>query len=182
MNTLNKCIRHFITITKHKYYVTRLCFKCGYYKRGLLHDLSKYGPTEFLASAKYWQGSSSPIDAEKVEKGYSMAWFHHKGHNPHHWEYWIDNLSSKQNTPHKIPYEYVVEMVCDWIAAGIVYGGHKVDFNTPYSEPLEYHEAHKHERLLHEDTEFMIDTFLIIIEEFGVNAFCEMARCFKDIY
>lgn len=111
-----------------------------------------------------------------------MAWFHHKGHNPHHWEYWIDNLSSKQNTPHKIPYEYVVEMVCDWIAAGIVYGGHKVDFNTPYSEPLEYHEAHKHERLLHEDTEFMIDTFLIIIEEFGVNAFCEMARCFKDIY
>lgn len=28
--------------------VLRYCFKCGLYKQGLLHDLSKYGITEFL--------------------------------------------------------------------------------------------------------------------------------------
>ena len=110
----NKYIRHFKTITKHKYYVMKFCFKCGFYKRGLLHDLSKYGKTEFCSSARYFQGTSSPIDAEKNEKGYSLAWQHHKGHNPHHWEYWIDNVGTYKNTPCKIPYEYVVEMICDW--------------------------------------------------------------------
>ena len=39
---MNKYIKHFITITRHKYYVMKFCFKCGLYKRGLLHDLSKY--------------------------------------------------------------------------------------------------------------------------------------------
>ena len=42
-----------ITITKHKYYVMKFCFKCGLYKRGVLHDLSKYSFIEFFSSAKY---------------------------------------------------------------------------------------------------------------------------------
>ena len=45
---MKKYIKHFKTITKHKYYVMKFCFKCGFYKRGILHDLSKYGLTEFL--------------------------------------------------------------------------------------------------------------------------------------
>lgn len=81
---MKKYIKHFITITKHMYYVRKFCFKCGFYKRGLLHDLSKYSPIEFFSSARYFQGTSSPIDAEKKAKGYSLAWQHHKGHNPHH--------------------------------------------------------------------------------------------------
>ena len=43
-----KLINHLKTINKHKYYVTMLCFKCGLYKQGLLHDLSKYSPTELI--------------------------------------------------------------------------------------------------------------------------------------
>ena len=52
-----KLINHLKTINKHKYYVTMLCFKCGLYKQGLLHDLSKYSPTELKTGAKYWVGS-----------------------------------------------------------------------------------------------------------------------------
>lgn len=70
---MNKYISHLKTISKHKYYVMKFCFKCGIYRRGIMHDLSKFGPTEFLSSAKYYQGDSSPIDAEKREKGYSLA-------------------------------------------------------------------------------------------------------------
>ena len=33
------------------------CFKIGLYKQGLLHDLSKYSPTEFLVGCKYYQGN-----------------------------------------------------------------------------------------------------------------------------
>lgn len=109
MNNIEKYLKHFKTITKHKFYVMKFCFKCGKYKRGLLHDLSKFGPTEFFSSAKYFQGTSSPIDAEKREKGYSLAWQHHKGHNPHHWEYWIDNIGTYKNTACKIPYDYVID-------------------------------------------------------------------------
>ena len=94
MSNMEKYLKHFKTITKHKFYVMKFCFRCGKFKRGLLHDLSKYGITEFCSSAKCFQGTRSPIDAEKNKKGYSLAWQHHKGHNPHHWEYWIDNIGT----------------------------------------------------------------------------------------
>ena len=85
-----KLINHLKTINKHKYYVTMLCFKCGLYKQGLLHDLSKYSPTELKTGAKYWVGTRSPNSIERETIGYSTAWLHHKGRNKHHWEYWID--------------------------------------------------------------------------------------------
>lgn len=60
------------------------CFKVGLYKQGLLHDLSKYSWEEFRIGVKYYQGDRSPNAAEKEEKGYSVAWLHHKGRNKHH--------------------------------------------------------------------------------------------------
>ena len=67
-----------------------LCFKCGLYKQGLLHDLSKYSPTELKTGVKYWVGTRSPNSIERETIGYSTAWLHHKGRNKHHWEYWVD--------------------------------------------------------------------------------------------
>lgn len=177
---MKKYIKHFITITKHKYYVGKFCFKCGLYKRGILHDLSKYSLTEFFSSARYFQGTSSPIDAEKREKGYSLAWQHHKGHNPHHWEYWIDNVGTYKNTPCKIPYEYVIEMICDWLGAGIVYSKNKPNYNKPYSEPLKYYNKCKSERIFHKETQLLIEYYLNIIEADGINYFCNMIRKKND--
>lgn len=37
----------------------RYCFRIGLYKQGLLHDLSKYSPTEFLVGAKYYQETAA---------------------------------------------------------------------------------------------------------------------------
>lgn len=173
---MNKYWKHFKTIVKHKYYVGKFCFKCGYYKRGILHDLSKFGFTEFFSSAKYFQGTSSPIDAEKKATGYSLAWQHHKGHNPHHWEYWIDNLGTYQNDAIKIPYEYVIEMICDWLGAGIVYSKQKVDFDKPYKEPLEYYKAHLPERIFNKETQDLIELYLNMIADSGINAFCNYVK------
>ena len=169
-------IKHFITITKHKYYVMKFCFKCGLYKRGILHDLSKYTPIEFFTSAKYYTGTRSPIDNEKDVKGYSLAWQHHKGHNPHHWEYWIDNLGTRANTAGKIPYDYVVEMICDWLAAGIVYSNSVPNYDEPYTVPLDYYNAHIHERIFHKDTQELIEFFLNKIATQGINAFCKLDK------
>jgi len=156
---MNKYWEHLKTITKHKIEVGKVCFKIGLYKQGITHDLSKYSPIEFFSSARYFQGNRSPIDAEKEERGYSIAWQHHKGHNPHHWEYWIDNLGTKENTPCKIPYKYVLEMICDWIGAGKVYSKEK----WSKEEPLKYYCKCVSTRIFHPATQVLIEHFLYVI-------------------
>ena len=47
--------------------VRQYCFKVGLYRQGLLHDLSKYTPTEFLVGALYYQGTRSPNNAERED-------------------------------------------------------------------------------------------------------------------
>ena len=90
-----KWIEHFQTITQHKLTVMQYCFAVGLYRQAILHDLSKYSPTEFLIGAKYYQGNRSPNNAEREAKGYSSAWLHHKGRNKHHFEYWLDYSGKK---------------------------------------------------------------------------------------
>lgn len=176
---MSKYWKHFKTVIKHKWLVMILMFKCGYYWQGIMHDMSKFSPTEFCSSAKYFQGDKSPIDAEKTERGYSIAWQHHKGHNPHHWEYWIDNLGNYKNTPIPIPFKFIVEMVCDWISAGIVYSGQKCDFSKPYGEPYEFHEKVKQTRIFHWSTINTLEWMLLIIKNQGVNAYCKMIRKYR---
>lgn len=83
-------LAHFKTITYHKYLVMKGCFAVGLYRQGLLHDMSKYSPTEFLVGAIYYQGDRSPNNAEREYRGYSSSWLHHKGRNKHHYEYWVE--------------------------------------------------------------------------------------------
>lgn len=119
---LRNIVKHFITITQHKILVFKLSIKAGIPWRGFMHDFSKYSFTEFFESAKYYtDGKKSPIAKCKAEKGYSEAWLHHKGRNKHHHEYWVDELAPDK-TP-IIPYKYAAEMLCDKLAAGIVYRG-----------------------------------------------------------
>ena len=117
-------IKHFCTITKHKNLVMAGCFKIGLYKQGLLHDLSKYGPTEFLVGCKYYKGYMSPNNAERAATGVSTAWLHHKGRNKHHLEYWIDyGAAEDSDEAHKgmqgmkMPIKYVAEMFIDRVSA-----------------------------------------------------------------
>jgi len=101
------------------------CFRVGLFRRGLLHDLSKYSWVEFRAGMQYYQnGKRSPNAAEREACGYSMAWMHHKGRNKHHFEYWTDlNLQTMQYGPVPMPTPYLVEMCMDRIAACKVYYG-----------------------------------------------------------
>ena len=96
------------------------CFKVGLFWQGLVHDLSKYSPIEFFASARNFQGNKSPVDAEKEKNGYSIAWMNHKATNKHHWQYWLDNKGN-MIYPIEMPIKYVKEMLCDWIGAGKAY-------------------------------------------------------------
>lgn len=113
---------HFKKICIHKYYVGKYCFKMGMYWQGITHDLSKFSPIEFFESAKYYQGNRSPIDACKEENGVSYGWQHHKGRNPHHYEYWVDNLDHG-GKPLIMPKKYAKELIADYLGAGHAYMG-----------------------------------------------------------
>ena len=54
---LKNVVKHFILITRHKWVVFKLCCKVGIPWRGLVHDLSKYSPTEFFESVRYYVGN-----------------------------------------------------------------------------------------------------------------------------
>ena len=81
--------------------------------QGILHDLSKYSFTEFFRSANYFKGDGSPIAKEKEEKGYSIAWLHHKAHNKHHWDYWVDFVDGELVMV-PMPDKYIKEAFVIW--------------------------------------------------------------------
>lgn len=119
---MNKFIGHLKTVTTHKWWVFYYACKAGIPVRGFVHDMSKFSPTEFFESVKYWSGTRSPIDACKEDKGMSKAWLHHKGCNKHHYEHYVDDLDHG-GKPLIMPYKETVEMLCDFIGAGRAYSG-----------------------------------------------------------
>ena len=131
MNKFIVALKHCKTILIHKKYVFFFSRKLGIGWQGFWHDLSKFSPVEFLESINYYTGTSSPIDNCKKDKGYSMAWLHHKGHNKHHYEHWQDNFD-KGGEPLCMPDKYVKEMICDYLAAGRAYKGKDFDFNSEW--------------------------------------------------
>lgn len=147
-----KAWNHFKTICKHKYYVGKYCFMAGIPIRGILHDMSKFSPTEFIESVKYYQGTRSPIEACKEANGYSKAWLHHKGRNSHHYEYYQDNFDSLASSDFKgehhlkMPFKDACELICNYLGAGRAYMGKHFNFSGEYdwwlnktSKPIAMH-------------------------------------------
>lgn len=124
-------LKHLRTVLTHKYWVFYFARKLGIGWQGFWHDMSKFSPTEFLESIKYYTGTSSPIDECKKKNGYSVAWLHHKGRNPHHYEYWQDNFD-RGGEPLQMPEKYVKEMICDYLAAGRAYMGKSFTFQSEW--------------------------------------------------
>ena len=81
------------------------------------HDFSKSSPEEYDAYDRYY--SNNKINAKAVVDAFNKARLHHIRNNPHHYEYWamIDNRSGQIITI-DMPYQYIVEMVCDWWSFG----------------------------------------------------------------
>ena len=175
---MNKIIGHFKTITTHKWVVMKECFKIGLYKQGLLHDMSKYGFTEFIQGCKNYQGTASPHLKERQKKGYSSAWLHHKGRNKHHFEYWTDySVALRKVVPVKMPLRYVAEMFCDRVAASKIYNGENYDQHAS----IEYFNRGKGRRIIHPETSDLLEELLIMLSEKGESyTFAHIRRLVKE--
>ena len=161
---LTNAFKHLKKILVHKFYVARYCFMCRLYLQGLLHDMSKFSTTEFFESVRYYDGTRSPIKVCKEKNGYSLAWFHHRGRNKHHWEYWVDDFTLGM-IPKKMPFKYVLEMVCDYLAAGRAYGGKNFTMADEYA----WWQDNKSKCIMHEDTLRLTDTLFIEMNEQGIK-------------
>ena len=169
---------HFLTITKHRHEVVRLCFRAGIGFQGLFHDLSKYSPTEFIPGVRFYTGKESPNNGERRSCGYSLAWMHHKGRNKHHFEYWYDyDMVTKKIVPVDMPDRYIKEMCCDRIAASKVYN--KENYTT--KSPLNYLQKSTAREKMTETTYRKLLYLLTMLAEKGEKETLKRMRQMREI-
>lgn len=115
---------------------------------GVLHDWSKFLPSEFFPYANFdfytkrdETGYYKPTDTG--DDAFDFAWLLHQKRNKHHWQWWIlpeDNGGLKILD---MPLKYRKEMLCDWKGAGRAY-------RTP--DTKRWWEANNHKMQLHPNT------------------------------
>ena len=113
---------------RHKWYVFIECCKAGIPWRGLVHDLSKFLPSEWIPYANYFYkpkqrnetGYYKPYDTG--DKAFDYAWLLHQKRNKHHWQWWVlpKNGGGVEILP--MPDKYRKEMLADWRGAGRAQG------------------------------------------------------------
>lgn len=136
----------------HKYYVAKYCFQIGLYWQGITHDLSKFSFTEFSRAIKYWDDNISSLANERRILGYSQTFLHHRGRNPHHYEYWIHSLDDG-GIPAKMPKKYVLELICDYLAAAKTYGA------NPRKEYMWWIRQQSHMKIHKETKDYITEVF-----------------------
>jgi hypothetical protein len=155
------------SLLKHKFFVFLAACKLGVPWLGIIHDLSKFNPAEFIPYAQYFYGKY-PDESElkphlvhlwagvrtrqDISAAFDKAWLLHQKCNRHHWQFWVlidDDTATPTALP--MPRRYVLEMVADWIGAGRAYGNH----NT-----LAWYAENRNHQIMHTETRAMVDDLL----------------------
>lgn len=119
-------LRFLWVLLQHKWFVLVAGLRCKVpLWRLIIHDWSKFTPTEFGRYARNFQGdySSSPNDRARVSEEFALAWLHHENLNPHHWGYWIPRTGKMAGQPMAMPETYVRELIADCHGASRAYTG-----------------------------------------------------------
>lgn len=117
-------------LVRHKWFVFLECCKFGMPVRGLLHDMSKFRPSEFFPYMNHFGGGIKtgrdstgyykPTDTGDL--AFDRAWFLHQKRNNHHWQFWIIPTDGGGIKVLEMPLFARKEMVADWRGAGKAQG------------------------------------------------------------
>ncbi len=179
-----KYFKYLRYLLKHIYYVRQECWKRGLYWRGLVHDLSKFLPSEFVPYSNFFYGKSAKPIRDKTgyykptdtgDKAFDFAWLLHQKRNRHHWQWWILPEDEGGVKVLNIPEPFLTEMICDWIGAGKAQG----HFSPPEDSMLETKKwwiANNHKMQLHVNTKRNIEYKLGLrtSEQMGAEEFTGM--------
>ena len=190
-------------VLEHKKNVFKTCWKRKLYLHAITHDLSKFNPKEFIPYAEWFYGyhgvklekeftyeqlnnqslyKMSCISRNYLEckSNFDKAWEHH---NPHHWNYWLD----EKGIPQRMDSKYLSQMICDWEAMSLKFGGFAQEYylNNYNNIKLEYNTRILLEFMLGLN-DSLVNNYGHTLEEFA-NMWDEVEynRCFgfiKDIY
>ena len=140
----NKYVRYFKYLLQHKLLVATLCFKYRLYWQGIVHDLSKFLPDEFVPYANYYYAHK--------ETDIKEAWNIHKRRNKHHWQYWLVFSEKDGADAIEMPEKYLMEMVFDWYSAAEGEGYENLDKRV-----LDWYTEHRRNILLHPRTRIRLE-------------------------
>lgn len=161
MSNWKKYRSHFLYTMEHKWYVFLECCKVGMPWRGLVHDLSKFRPKEFIPYALFFfdedgnrrnPSHTSANDYTALnDEGLKSAWFWHQATNKHHWQFWITPKENGQCFPNRMPDKFIKEMCADMKGAAKAKGT---------GTALDYYSKNKDNMVLHEDTRTEVEKIL----------------------
>ena len=120
------------------------------------HDTSKSDTEEYGAYDTYFYGND---ETDEVKLQFNKAWLHHIHKNPHHWQHWIlinDNPDEGEIIL-DIPYNFIVEMICDWWAFS--FKQNKLD------EIFKWYDDHKSYMKLSDNTRRLVEYILSEIKK-----------------
>lgn len=112
------------------------------------HDGSKWSAEEYNAYDKYFYSGNKSF---KVVQDFNYAWLHHIHNNPHHWQYWVLQHDDEPEEVLEMPYEYVIEMICDWWSFSFAKGN--------LEEIFDWYDKHKNMKL-HPKTRKLVEDIL----------------------
>jgi hypothetical protein len=152
---MKKYLQYLSYIFRHKYFVFVECWRWGLVWQGLVHDWSKFLPDEMIPYANYFYGGDKRKDRfytpSQGTDDFNYAWLKHQHRNPHHWQHWVLQEDDGDKYAMKMPYKYVLEMVCDWAGAGRAQG---------FNDTRGWYLKNKDKMILHPYTRFQVEKLL----------------------
>jgi hypothetical protein len=127
---MQKHFKYLKYVLRHKWYVFWACLEYGLLWRGLVHDLSKFRPSEWLPYANYFYGKKDAVQGSTgymhklnlMDAEFNYAWNAHQKRNSHHWQYYVLNEDEGKTVVLEMPLKDRKEMVADWRGAGKAQG------------------------------------------------------------
>lgn len=142
-NNMSKYLTYLNYVIRHKWFVFVECCRQRIVWQGIIHDCSKFRPSEFIPYARHdW-------DSEEEDKALDYAWLLHQKRNRHHWQFWSLLEDEGGIKVLEMPEKYVKEMVCDWAGAGKAKGVE--------SSVDSWYQKNKHKMRLHPHTQKQIE-------------------------
>ena len=100
-----------------------------------IHDVSKYNLYEFNGYCQWFYNTET--EKRNVDN-YNCALNHHYNSNPHHWQYWL-LWSGKEINPLPMPFDFIIEMLCDWAAMAYKLNEDSLKFYVDNKESMKLH-------------------------------------------
>jgi len=145
-----KYLKYLFYIIQHKKNVFIECWKVGLHWHGIVHDLSKFLPSEFIHYAKFFHKKNRTKEYKQSDENdidFQTGWNFHQKRNKHHWNYWVSVTRKDEIIPLPMPKKYVRQMICDWRGMSRKFSG----------TPKEYYLKNRENFILHPCTASSID-------------------------